>query len=172
MRNIVFNMILFTGLLSGSFVSNGQFLKEPKYIGNVYYVPATNAPPIKLERQLTRYTRKFLLFEGASSSVSIDSTETIKLIVKVLNNQLDPINAIRLYKIHNSEKKDYRYMFLRNDNPLKIKFIDYDKIERINFESDPFGKSSYLIYLKNLTPGEYVIAVDNDKYGWNLFGVK
>jgi len=151
--------------------SSGQFLNEPKYVGNVYFIEG-DEPPIKLERQLTRYTRKVMIFKEATSTVAIDSTGVIKMIVKVIDNQIDPINVVRVYRIHSSEKKNYRYMPLRNDNPMKIKFINYDKLERIFMNTDPFGKSSYLLYLQNLRPGEYVITVNNDKYGWNLFSVK
>jgi len=168
---IIVKILLLFWLSITALSSQGQFLNEPKYIGNVYYIDGKK-PPVGLERQLTRYTRKVLLFKEATSTVAIDSAETIKMIVKVMDNQIDPINVVRVYRIHSSEKKNYRYMPLRNDNPMKIKFINYDKLERIYMKTDPFGKSSYLLYLQNLRPGEYVITVDNDKYGWNLFSVK
>jgi hypothetical protein len=163
----------FTGLvfILLNYIAVAQHIPEPEVVGYVYWHDSVKVH--RLERQLIEKNHKHYYFPGAKSTKQIKQTDTITFIVRVLDHTQHPNVIIRFFEITSNEVKDMRILPTRKDNAgnYRIRLIDYDTIEMIDFIATPYGKSSFKVQVANLPIGSYTIKVINDRFEWNLFDV-
>lgn len=100
-----------------------------------------------------------LEIQGGESQTRIPSGESIKLIVRAVDNNSDPLTIISIYKFKANKKK--RKVVLSEDNSRTLMKSRTHTKDMVRFNGKKYGDSSYLITLKNLKVGEYGIIVSN-----------
>ena len=96
-----------------------------------------------------------LTVKGTQSSSSVKGSANTRLIISVKDNTYDPESFIDIFKFEVTEKERRHLVkeigVLMKTDPDKKLFVDY--------EAQKYGKSSYLVTLKDLTPGEYGMVI-------------
>lgn len=161
-------LFILTFLLS---ISNiyAQEINEPDFIGECILVKEDGSAN-QLEKSIftTRSAGNASLFlfglgsydekiqiQGCCSNTIFTTDENVKLIVKVADNNSDPLTVIRIIKLKNNKKK--RTAELSSINSFGTK--NTNKLTYMPFVGKKYGKSSYVLEFKDLTNGEYGIIV-------------
>lgn len=142
---------------------------EPEFIGEAYWEKADGSY-VQLGKELGAYTSGMswksnswnafsLELTGKNAKVRIPSGESVKFIIRAVDNNSDPISMIRIYRFNTSRKK--RKTVLSEDNSGTLMKSRTHTKNQLVFSGKKYGSSSYLITLDDLTPGEYGIVITN-----------
>ena len=151
-----------------SIVSHAQ-ITEPEFIGDVYW-QKQNGEVYMLEKEIAAYTTGtsfkyntwnalFLEVSGARAKTIIPINESIKFIVRALDNNSDPMSIITIYRFECTKNK--RKTILAEDNSGTLMKSRTHTKNQIVFRATKYGSSSYLISIADLEEGEYGITVVN-----------
>ena len=180
--------LLFITLLFSCIALNAQIrIEEPEFSGNVVFVNDSIGDGIKLEIQTASiktnsngaaYVPVVGLFagkatsknaiQGTASTVQIDKRTKVQFIIKVSDNSVDPVTVINIFKL--KVEKNKRTLDVASASALgssKSGDITY-----LPFQGKKYGKSSYLLTIENIEPGEYAITLANRRDIFNTFGIK
>lgn len=133
--------------------------QEPKFIKDVAVLNEDGSiSPLspsfgKLMPTMTMSTR------GAKAENRIAQTDTLKLIIKVADVHVSPMDAVTIYKMHSH--KDSRTTFCGGMISSK---------DVIPFRGDVYGSSSFIIYLVNLEMGEYGLLYSAESIEKSILG--
>jgi hypothetical protein len=157
-------------------------IEEPEFTGIVLLVK-DNTNAVKLEKQKASSGTKadvgaaifgiakgkgMNLVNGAVSPVRVNNGETIRLIVKVKENDRDPLEVINIFQMEQDKNKDKRVLIVGNVNFNRSTSLNIDFIP---FNATKYGASSYWVELNNLDSGEYALTLDGSRDVFNMFGV-
>ncbi len=110
-----------------------------------------------------------LTLAGTTSASKAQGSETTRLISKAKDNNTDPNSFISSFKF-DVTSKERRYQIAESGTLSKT---ETNNLASIEFKAKKYGKSSYLIVLENLKPGEYGIIIGdpnnvNEKNGMKV----
>lgn len=142
---------------------------EPEFIGEAYFV-ASDGGVGKLEKEIGAFTSgiswssnswnaQSLEIAGGRSQTRFAYGRPLRLVVRAVDNNSDPLTIISIYKFKASKKT--RTVLLGKDNSGTFLKSRTNAKDLVRFEGQKHGASSYLILLDALTPGEYGIVVSN-----------
>ena len=94
-----------------------------------------------------------ITLKGGGSTAVVKQEPTKRLIVKAADNKTDPKSFISLFKF---EAKANKRQALVSEMGT-FSGSSENSLSNIDFEAKKYGEASYLLYLNNLTPGEYGI---------------
>jgi hypothetical protein len=96
-----------------------------------------------------------LTLKGVTSASTAKGSETTRLVVKARDNATDPNSFINIFKfdIYHNER---RYQLAETGTLSKT---ETNNLSSVEYNAKKYGQSSYLLVLKNLTPGEYGIVI-------------
>ena len=166
-KNDFLGLLLITFLL-GTTTANAQ-VNEPDFIGEAYQLKS-DSTIVLLDKEIADYTAGVSLSSNSWNALSIEipggkaqtrfsSNEPLKIVVRAVDNNSDPLSIISIYKFKAKKKK--RTVVLSEDNSGTFMKSRTNSKDMAHFNGKKFGKSSYLIELKNLKPGEYGLIVEN-----------
>lgn len=142
-------------------------VKEPDYVGEAYLLKEDGTFE-KLEKNLADYkvslslkvngTATSIFVEGASSKTKV-SVSNVRLVVRAVDNNSDPLSVVSIFKF-NAKKKKRTAILLVDRSETLLASRTYSK-NQVRFEGEKYGNSSYLLYLNDLKEREYGIMVVN-----------
>lgn len=157
-------------------MGNAQKIEEADFVGMVKAFKSNDPDSIAipLERSVTRVvgkatgskiwwgigsTRLHMDIPEAHSSCVLKSSEIYDLVIRVANNDYEPQSQVSIFEVKSKSKNRRGELgtvtkFDGKLNPSTIPDV-------IPIEGKKFGKSSYVIRLPKLTPGEYCVFVTN-----------
>lgn len=144
-------------------------VSEPVFIGEAYRMN-NDSTVVSLDKELTFFTAGASLTANSWNALSVEipgrmaktrftSSELLKVIVRAFDNNYDPGVVISVYKF--KTRRNSRRVVLSEDNSGTLLKSGFNTKNLVQFDGKKMGKSSYLIELKNLVPGEYGIIVAN-----------
>ena len=165
-------VFLFLGMVLSTVLVTAQEVEEPEFAGEVVVIRAnkTSAP---LEKQISQSRSALsagailvgigkyktqLQIAGCCSTVKLNNGESIKFIVRAVDNNTDPLAIIKIFKFESKSK--YRRAEVASTNTFGT--TKTNNLNYVSFSAKRYGKSSYIITpLVALEPGEYGITVSN-----------
>ncbi len=155
-------------LLSGSLYAQTQ---EPDFIGEVYHMDAAGHATL-LEKQhavmKTKAGASLYLFgigkvktkinvKNGRSSTRFPAADTLRLVVKAVDNASDPMTIVQVFRFKASSKSRKAEVSssgsFSGDSDNNLDYLPYTAAK--------YGESSYLLTLTGVGPGEYGIIVLN-----------
>lgn len=144
-------------------------VNEPEFIGEAFQLKNDNTI-VSLDKEIADYTKGISWSSNSWNALSIEirdgkaqtrflSNEPLKIVVRAVDNNSDPLTIITIYKF--KSKKNKRTVVISKDNSGTLMKSRTNSKDMVRFNGKKFGSSSYLIELKNLKPGEYGIIVTN-----------
>ncbi|WP_281671712.1 hypothetical protein [Rikenella microfusus] len=145
---------------------------EPDFIGETVFVNPDDGTPVKLEKQTvllrSRVNATGIMFgigkaktkmivEGPSAAVRLDGSKPIRLIVKAVDNDTDPMAIINIFRFEHSKKQRLAEL----SSVSSFGSVKSNKLDYVPFTGQKYGESSYLLTLDEREPGEYGITVRN-----------
>jgi len=176
---VIFFILMLPGVIA---LSQDITVEEPEFTGIILLVKDSNSSE-KLEKQKASSGTKadvgaaifgiakgkgMNIVNGAASPVRVKIGEPVRLIVKVKENDRDPIEVINIFQMEQDNTKDKRIVITGNVNFNKTSTLNIDFIP---FTATKYGTSSYLVELANLDSGEYALTLDGSRDVFNMFGV-
>ncbi len=92
---------------------------------------------------------------GVHSASTIKGAATTRLIIRAKDNTTDPNSFISIFKF-DVTKKERRYQLAESGTLSKT---ETNNLSSVEFKAKKYGKSSYLLLLEDLQPGEYGIVI-------------
>ncbi|MFA6924780.1 MAG: hypothetical protein WC223_11075 [Bacteroidales bacterium] len=172
MRNVLMKLwaLVFAIFSFSQTIAQKVKISEPEWDGDIVYVNDSVGKGLSLERQqasvkgkanasmyvmgMGKVTATYNL-KGSSSPVRIRKKSTLQFIYKSSSNEVNPKSVIQVFKLQQA----------KNQRKLEIGSVETFKgssagdISFIEFKAEKYGKSSYLITLTNLQPGEYAFSL-------------
>jgi len=108
------------------------------------------------------------IVNGIESPVRASSGNPMKFIVRVKENDRDPVEVINIFRLEQDVKKERRAIVTGTVNFNQSTASD---IEFIPFQAAKYGQSSYLVEIADLPAGEYAMTLEGSRDVFNLFGV-
>ena len=110
-----------------------------------------------------------ITLKGEKSGVTIKQEPTTRLIIKATDNKTDPKSFISLFKFE--VKSNKRQALVAEAGTFTG--TSENSLSNIDFDAKKYGEASYLLFLNNLTPGEYglLFGDPNALTGKNTFKV-
>lgn len=144
-------------------------VSEPEFVGEANQLKNDNST-VSLDKEIADYTAGMSWSSNSWNALSIEiragkaqtrfsSSETLKIVVRAVDNNSDPLTIISIYKF--KAKSNKRTVVLNEDNSGTLMKSRTNSKDMVRFNGKKFGTSSYTIELKNLEPGEYGIIVSN-----------
>lgn len=141
---------------------------EPDFIGEVAY-ETTDGSFELLDKEIGNLKNGVSMRSNSWNAISVyvngatASTRfpegTVKLIVKGVDNNSDPLAVITIYKFRSKNKSRSAEIALDNRGTLlNSKTVSKDQVK---FAGKKHGSTSYLITLRDLKAGEYGITIAN-----------
>lgn len=144
---------------------------EPNFIGEVFHVDAAGQTSLLEKQQIVLKTKagaSMYIFgvgkvktkiniQGNASTSRFPQTDTLKLIVKAVDNATDPMSVVQVFSFEITKKA--RKAELSSTGTFGG--ITKNKLNYLPFTATKYGESSYLLSLPNVKPGEYGIIVLN-----------
>ena len=96
-----------------------------------------------------------LTLAGVHSASTIKGAATTRLIIRAKDNTTDPNSFISIFKF-DVTKKERRYQLAESGTLSKT---ETNNLSSVEFKAKKYGKSSYLLLLEDLQPGEYGIVI-------------
>ncbi len=174
-------------LLCGAAVASAQSF-EPKWVGDVSIITAApDTVAIPAEKSNTQIktsdsagrilfgignTRTKIVLKGGRSSVQLQPSDTVTIIVRAKDNDFDPTSFIQIVKFE--EKKKERKAEIANVNWLGS--LSENNMTYVPYEADRYGTNSYIIKFAG-EPGEYGVRnfnpdnLDERKMIFYCFGI-
>ena len=168
MKNFIV-IFFFFFISTNSYAQNK--LKEADFIGNVRFLKADSST-INLERTNVQMKTKatgskmwlgigsskaFVEVPGKSAKNRFSSNSVIKFIVRVADNDLDPMSIVSIFE-YKIKGKNRRAEFGKVNNLFGN---SSSGLKRLDFEGEKYGENSYIITLNSNDVGEYGIIVNN-----------
>ena len=98
-----------------------------------------------------------MIVEGPSAAVRLDGSKPIRLIVKAVDNDTDPMAIINIFRFEHSKKQRLAEL----SSVSTFGSVKSNKLDYVPFTGRKYGESSYLLTLDKREPGEYGITVRN-----------
>jgi len=183
MKNMSQIFIALTFLLTPLISSAQVSAAEPEFVNTIVHLTKENMTVI-LERQKAQVktssnastyiigigkTKAIGVVKGEKSDVRLSKADTLKFIARVKDNNEDPFEVITFAKFEVNPKKNVRYVEIGKVEAFKGP--EDGDINRITFQAVKFGTQSYLITVKNLEPGEYMMTLKDARATAQMFGV-
>lgn len=155
---------------------------EPEFVNTVTFVK--DKTPIQLEKQKVQLktnanasayivgigkAKTIALVKGEKSNIRVPKADTIKFIVRVIDNSIDPSQVINFAKFVSNPDKKIRYIELSSSGTYSG--IQSSDVTFVQFTASKYGQNSYLIEVANLDPGEYTITLEASRELAQMFGV-
>ncbi len=162
-------------------------ITEPEFTGIILYVNDTIGEGVRLEHQTATFLTELNesvydpnigqtnttatsknIVNGNSSPIKIANRDKIQLIVKVANNNVDPVSTINIFKL--KSENDRRTLELVSAKasggsvPANIQYIP--------FSAKKYGTSSYLIEIRNIEQGEYAMTLPERRDIFYMFCIQ
>lgn len=142
---------------------------EPEFIGEVYWEKADGSY-LKLGKEIGAYTSgiswKYNSFNalaieltGKNAKVRVPLGESIKLIIRAVDNNSDPISIISVYRFDANRKR--RKTIIAEDNSGTVMKSRTHTKNQLVFSGKKYGVSSYMIEIDDVPTGEYGIVIAN-----------
>ncbi len=167
MKAIIRVMLLIV-LLSTCINSTAQEIEEPEFIGEVVLVK-DDGPSQLLDKNYANFREGISWKHNSMNALSLNvdgskaecrtKSGIIKLIVRAVDNNSDPMAVINIYRFKSKSKR--RSVILSSDNSDQL--LNPSKSftnDLIKFQAKKYGERSYLLTV-NLSGGEYGIIVNN-----------
>ncbi|MBC7439062.1 MAG: hypothetical protein H7250_03640 [Flavobacterium sp.] len=139
---------------------------EPDFVGEALLLKTDNSiakldksiSQMKIKSPVTVFSKIKIRFEidECCASTRIPLNNSIKIIVKAVDNKTDPMSIVSIFKFE-KRKKDRRAEMLS----LGMFSGSANNQEYIKFKAEKYGESSYLLLLDIKEKGEYGITVKN-----------
>lgn len=148
-----------------------QNIDEPEFVGETILVKQDNTT-FPLEKTLAQNrtvastglilsgigkVRSQIQIDGCCANLKVSKSEALKLIVRNVDNQTDPLAIIQIFKFE--VKKKYRRAELASYSSLGS--AKSNNLQYVSFTGKKYGTSSYILTLGSLEPGEYGITISN-----------
>lgn len=144
-------------------------VSEPDFIGEAYQLK-NDGSTVPLDKEIADYTAGISFSSNTMNALSMEIPggkaqirfpygDPLKIVVKALDNNSDPLTIISIYKFKAKARK--RTVVLSKDNTGTLMKSKTNSKAMVRFSGEKIGTSSYLIELNNLKPGEYDIVVSN-----------
>lgn len=148
-----------------------QTAEEPEFIGECIVLKPDNTTAL-LEKHVTQTrsamnagmiitgfgsVKSKLQIDGCCSATKLKSSDEIKFIVRAVDNNTDPMAIVKIFEFDSNKK--YRRAEVASMNNWGT--TKTNKLHYLNFTAKKYGKSSYLIILKDKPAGEYGITISN-----------
>jgi hypothetical protein len=144
-------------------------VSEPDFVGEAYQLK-NDSSTVSLDKEIADYTAGMSWSSNSWNALSIEiregkaqtrfsSSENLKIVVRAVDNNTDPLAIISIYKF--KAKSSKRTVVLSEDNSGTLMKSRTNSKDMVRFNGKKFRTSSYIIELKNLKPGEYGIIVSN-----------
>lgn len=145
---------------------------EPEFIGETLFVNPDDGSPVQLEKQTVMMRSRVnatgiifgigkaktkMIIEGTQAAVRVDGSKPIRLIVRAVDNQTDPLAIINIFRFECSKKQ--RLAELASVSTFGS--VKTGKLDYVPYSGRKYGESSYLLTLEAHEPGEYGITVQN-----------
>lgn len=152
--------------------------QEPEFEGIFYFLSkgdSTSTPTLRLEQQECRVKAKYntasyipyanlvagkhktmCSVKGEQGSTRTALSDTLRVVVRVPNNRVNPHVHFNAFKM--VVEKEKRYIFS-------------EEYEKVPFAAERFGESSFCLTFTGLQPGEYAITEDGKRTLFNLFSL-
>lgn len=165
-KAFIFSLMAF--LLSLNCVAQSQ---EPEFIGEVNLVKNDNSVAL-LDKETVKIKTKagaslYLVGIGSvKSRITIDTPaaltrakadEPFHLIVRSVDNNSDPLAVVTIFAFDKKGKS--RRAEVSSSNTFGG--VSEGNVKHVKYDAKKYGKSSYMIKLKNPQPGEYGVMVQN-----------
>ena len=110
-----------------------------------------------------------ITLKGEKSAVAIKQEPTTRLIIKATDNKTDPKSFISLFKFE--VKSNKRQALVAEAGTFTG--TSENSLSNIDYDAKKYGEASYLLFIDNLTPGEYglLLGDPNALTGKNTFKV-
>lgn len=142
---------------------------EPDFIGEAYLLK-NDSSTVSLDKEIADYTAGMSFSSNSWNALSIEiregkaqtrftSSEPLKIVVRAVDNNSDPLTIISIYKFKTKSSK--RTVVLSEDNSGTLMKSRTNSKDMVRFNGKKFGTASYIIELKDLKPGEYGFIVSN-----------
>lgn len=167
MKAIIRVMLLIV-VLSTCINSTAQEIEEPEFIGEVVLVK-DDGPSQLLDKNYANFREGISWKHNSMNALSLNvdgnkaecrtKSGIIKLIVRAVDNNSDPMAVINIYRFKSKSKR--RSVILSSDNSDQL--LNSSKSftnDLIKFQAKKYGERSYLLTV-NLSGGEYGIIVNN-----------
>lgn len=150
---------------------NAQTVEEPEFVGETILVKSDNSS-FPLEKTLAQNrtvastgliltgigkVRSQIQIDGCCAELKVGKNVEVKLIVRNVDNQTDPLAIIQVFKFE--VKKKYRRAELAAVSSLGS--AKSNNLQYVSFKGKKYGASSYLLTLSKLEPGEYGVTISN-----------
>ena len=180
-----YRFILFFGfvILSIRVVGQNLIIPEPEYTGNIVFVNGEQGKPLEKQKSSIKAkagasvyltgigkVKASSVVTGVRSPIRVGQRDSLKFIVKVADNSVDPFQLVNIFKLDQNPNKNTR--FIEVSSAGTFSGASANDIDFIPFEAKKYGEKSYLIQLqKQLVPGEYAITIEGSRELFNMFGV-
>lgn len=163
-----FNLLFFVYLLFQSVSAIAQ-TNEPDFIGETYLL-SNQGEEILLDKEIAAYTKGVswkanswnalsLEIAGGKARTRVVQGSSVKLVVRAMDNNSDPLSFIKIYRLQAKKKK--RMTVLSEDNSGTLMKSRTHTKNLLSFVGKKYGKSSYLLIINSIERGEYGIVVLN-----------
>jgi len=163
-----FNYLFFIYFLLQSITAIAQ-TNEPDFIGEAYLLNE-QGKSMPLDKEIAAYTKGVswkanswnalsLEVTGSKAKVRVVKERSIKIVVRAMDNNSDPLSIIKIYHLRSKKKK--RITVLSEDNSGTLMKSRTHTKNQLSFVGKKHGSSSYLLTISGIEPGEYGIVVSN-----------
>lgn len=168
MKKIILGVLFLTTISINAQVN----VKEPTFVGEAFIIESDDSILDLEKEQVQLKTRAgasvYLTgigkvktkidVTGCCSGASISSNGDIKLVVRAIDNETDPLSIIQIFKFKKKKKKRLAELAsLGTFSGGSSNNLDY-----LKFKAEKYGKSSYLLTIKKYEKGtEYGVIVNN-----------
>lgn len=144
-------------------------VNEPEFIGEAFLLN-NDSSTLLLDKEIAQYTAGVSWSANSWNALSIEipggransrllSNTKVKIVVRAMDNNSDPLTIISIYRFKARPNK--RTVVVSEDNSGTLMKSRTNTEDLVRFNGKKFGKTSYIIEISNLYPGEYGIIVAN-----------
>jgi hypothetical protein len=160
-------------ILSFSLSIAQEIIKEPDFVGEAFILQA-NDSLVKLDKEKVKVKTKTgvsvfitgygniktkLNVAGCCSNVIINPENEIRIIVRAIDNNMDPLEIIQVFKL--SKKKSKRTAELASYGTFSGS--SDNNLDNIEFSAEKYGENSYLLTISNYDrDSQYGLIVKNN----------
>lgn len=153
-------------------VSAQEQVEEPTFVGEAFVIDSNNTI-VDLEKEQVQWKTRAgasvyltgigkvktkIQVPGCCSGVNINANGEIRLVVRAVDNETDPLSIIQVFKFDQKKKK--RLAELASVGTFSGG--SSNNLEYLKYKAEKYGESSYLLIIKNYEKGaEYGVIVNN-----------
>lgn len=169
MKALFFIVLFVAALNAQTSTEPGAATGEPEFIGEAYFLRDDGSYG-RLDKEIGGFTSGIswsanswnalsLEVAGGKAQSRFSRTKPLRLIIRAVDNNSDPLTIISIYKL--KAKKKSRSVLISKDNSGTLMKSKTNSKSLMRFDGRKYGVSSYLIELNGLAVGEYGIVVSN-----------